>query len=87
MPSTAVEKIKVFKYDGSLQCGMNKAISVSEMQKELKSIRIYSSENKADGLMHIQMCGSATGTANVYQIDRKDLSEAKKIGFKEWLWD
>lgn len=80
-------RVKVFKYDGSLQCGMGKPIPVSEMQKELAGITVYSAENKPDGLMHIQACGTATGRANVYEIDKTALEAAKKKGFKEWTFE
>jgi hypothetical protein len=83
----ANDKVKVYKYDGSLQCGMGKAIAAGDMQKELKGLTIYSANNKADGLMHIQQCGTPTGKANVYEIDKKDLAEAKKRGFKEWTFE
>ena len=83
----AQDRVKVFKYDGSLQCGMGKSISVDEMKTQLKGISIYSSNNKPDGLMHMQACGTSTGKANVYEIDRKNLPEAIQFGFKEWLWE
>ncbi len=85
--SQSQNRIKVFKYDGSLQCGMGKAVPIGEMAKELVGITIYSSENKPDGLMHIQLCGSPTGRANVYEIDQSQLEAAKKKGFKEWTFD
>ena len=85
--ASAQERIKVYKYDGSLQCGMGKAIAISEMAKELTGITIYSSENKPDGLMHIQLCGSPTGHANVYEIDKTNLELAKKKGFREWTFE
>jgi hypothetical protein len=81
------DRVKVFKYDGSLQCKMGTAVSVDDMKKELKTFTVYSSQNKSDGLMHMQVCGKPTGKANVYEVDRKDLAEVKKLGFKEWLWD
>jgi hypothetical protein len=82
-------RTKVFKYDGSLQCGKGKAVPVAEMQKELTAahIQVYSSANKPDGLMHIQVCGSATGRANVYEIDKTSLEAAKKLGYKEWTFE
>ncbi len=79
--------IKVFKYDGSQQCGMGKAISLSEMQKELAGIAVFSAENKADGLMHIQACGTPTGRANVYEIEKTQLDTAKKKSFREWTFE
>lgn len=86
-PTSPSERVRVFKYDGSLQCGQGKAIAPEEMAKDLKGIHIHSSVNKADGLMHITQCGTPTGKANVFEIDRKDLSQAQKAGFKEWLWE
>lgn len=80
-------KIKVYKYDGTLQCGMGKTISLEEMQKEFGAIKVYSSKNIVDGLMHIQMCGSPTGKSNVYEIDKADLEQALKLGFKEWSFE
>lgn len=81
------EKAKVYKYDGSLQCGMGKAISPEEMKKELGKIRVHSAISKADGLMHIQQCGTPTGQVNIFEIDKTDLAAAKKLGFKEWTMD
>ena len=81
------ERVRVYKPDGSLQCGQGKAIPVGEMKNELKDISVFASENKADGLMHMQMCGAPTGKHNVYEINRADLEKAKSRGFKEWTWD
>ncbi len=81
------ERVKVFKYDGSLQCGMGSATPLAEMAKQLAPIKIHSSENKPDGLMHIMACGTPTGRANVYEIDKSSLEEAKKKGFKEWTFE
>lgn len=80
------ERVWVFQYDGSKQCGEAPATPIAEMQKQLGDIPVYGSENKADGLMHIQMCGAPTGKANVYWIDRSRLSDALAKGFKEWIW-
>ncbi len=82
--TTSTDKVKVFKDDGSLQCGQGEQIALAEMEKELKNIRVYSSAHKNDGMMRIQLCGSPTGNCNVYEIDRKDLEAAMKLGFKEW---
>jgi hypothetical protein len=81
------DTVRVFKYDGSQQCGMGKAISLATMQNELKGIQVISSENKADGLMHMTVCGGNTGNANVYTILKKDLASAAKAGFREWTFD
>lgn len=88
MTKTSVaDRVRVSKPDGSLQCGQGKATAIAEMQKQLKDIQVYSSENKNDGLMRIQLCGSPTGNHNVYEINRKDLSKALSLGFIEWTFD
>lgn len=89
LPTAGVKslKIKVFKADGSLQCGMGKKISLDEMQKELKGIQVFNKYNQNDGLMRIQVCGSPTGDANIYEINQEDLDKALKLGFKQWTFN
>ncbi|MCB0365639.1 MAG: hypothetical protein H6624_04400 [Bdellovibrionaceae bacterium] len=77
-------RVFVYKYDGSKQCGAGQPISVKTMAKELKGMQVFSQENKPDGLMHIQVCGAATGRANVYEIKAEDLAKAQAKGFQEW---
>ncbi len=81
------DRIFVYKYDGSLQCGMGKAIPLDTMAKELNGIQILSSVKKPDGLMHIQVCGSITGMANVFEIPAKYLKAAEAKGFKKWSFE
>jgi len=81
------DQVFVYKYDGSLQCGMGKAVSVDVMAKELQGIPIRSKSKKNDGLMHIQVCGSITGKANVYEIPAKMLKKAETKGFKKWTFE
>jgi hypothetical protein len=78
-------RVFVYKADGSLQCGQGAKIELSVMQKELGGMQVFSSENKHDGMMRIQVCGAPTGNVNVYEIDVKDLEAATKAGFKKWL--
>ncbi|WP_413291499.1 hypothetical protein [Bdellovibrio sp. HCB337] len=86
-PASKLDRVKVYKPDGSLQCGQGKATPLADMQKDLKNIKVHSSFNKNDGMMRIQVCGAPTGNSNVYEIDRKDLEVALKYGFKEWTFD
>ncbi|MBX3022313.1 MAG: hypothetical protein KF799_11625 [Bdellovibrionales bacterium] len=86
-PAVAGDRVFVYKYDGSLQCKMGKPVAVEVMAKELQGITIFSSVKKPDGLMHIQVCGSATGIANVYEIPSKDLKKAESKGFKKWSFE
>lgn len=81
------DRVMVYKYDGSLQCGMGKAIALDVMAKELQGIQILSSVKKRDGLMHIQVCGSITGMANVYEIPAKFQKQAEGKGFKKWSFE
>jgi hypothetical protein len=78
--------IFVFKPDGSKQCGDGKGVPVQTMKAQLKNIKIFSSKKQKDGLMHIQVCGSATGYSNVFEIMAKDLPAAEKANFKKWLY-
>ncbi len=82
--TSVLQRVKVYKPDGSLQCGQGKKIDLEKMSKELKGIQIFSKENKNDGLMRIQVCGAPTGSCNVFQIDQKDSEAALKLGFKVW---
>jgi hypothetical protein len=81
------DHVFVYKYDGSLQCGMGKPIGLETMAKELQGIPIVSSLKKADRLMHIQVCGSISGKANVYEIPTIYLKQAESKGFKKWNFE
>lgn len=81
------DRVFVYKYDGSLQCGMGKPVALEVMAKELNGVQILSSVKKLDGLMHIQVCGSITGMANVFEIPAKYLKTAEAKGFKKWSFE
>lgn len=76
--------VQVFKYDGTLQCGMGGEIPLDEMAKELETagIDVVASRKGTDGLVHINVCGSSTGAINVYVIDRGDLPAAERLGYR-----
>lgn len=78
--------VRVYRYDGTLQCGMGKRILIEDMQKDLKDIPVISSAHLNDGLMRIQLCGSPTGDANVFEIEEVHLEKAKSLGFREWTF-
>ena len=86
--ASAGRQVKIYKYDGSLQCGEGQPIELKEMAQDLeqKKIKIFNMEKKPDGLMHIQGCGSPTGLANVYVISESDLGTATAMGFKKWTF-
>jgi hypothetical protein len=76
--------VPIYKYDGTLQCGMGHEISLEEMAKELGAagIDLVSSHKDTDGLEHIGVCGASTGAINVYAIDRDSLPAAGKLGYR-----
>lgn len=78
------KKVLVYRYDGSLQCNQGIPTTLEKMKEDLKGITVHSMEKRNDGQMRIQVCGTNTGTANVYEIDEKDLAEALKLGFQQW---
>lgn len=86
--SVTGRKVKIYKYDESLQCGQGKPIELKAMAQDLKAknIEIYEMKKQPDGLMHIQVCGSPTGVANVYVISESDLGTATAMGFKKWTF-
>lgn len=79
--------VRVYKYDGSLQCGVAPSMALEDMVRELKGIEVIAQEKAHDGLMHVQVCGSPTGKANVYKIYGKDLAEAQQRGFQAWKFE
>lgn len=79
------QRVFVYKPDGSLQCGQGSKVTIEDMKKQLGAIKVFSAENKSDGMMRIQVCGAPTGMCNVYEIDQKDQEAALKLGFKKWL--
>lgn len=78
------ETVFVFKYDGSAQCESGSIVSLDKMAQQLEGIKVYSQIKKSDGLMRIQLCGSPTGKANVFEISKKDIKKAKLLGFQIW---
>ena len=80
-----VERISVFKPNGSLQCNQGKTIDKAVMEKSLKGIRVYKSSVENDGKLRIQMCGAPTGNVNIFEIDKVNLEMAITLGFAEWI--
>ncbi|MES2208212.1 MAG: hypothetical protein V4525_15615 [Pseudomonadota bacterium] len=75
--------IKVYQSDNSKQCQENSGIPLEVMLKKLnqQGIKVKCSQKNNNGMMHIQMCGGATGIINVFEINREDLKTAQKLGF------
>jgi hypothetical protein len=71
----SADTVRVFRYDGSLQCGMGHAVPLDDMAKELTAVNItvLSSEKRVVSGFIIALCGAPTGIANVYEIAKDDL--------------
>ena len=82
-PGSSSDYIKVYKHDGSVQCGYT-GIELDAMGLELKNagIDVACSQKGHDGLMRAAVCGMNTGTLNIYTIAHKHLPEAVAIGFR-----
>ena len=79
----ASTRVRVYKPDGSRQCETRKRGTALEvMERELAGIKVHAHEKRADGLMHIQICGSPTGMINLFEIDSTFLKQAEERGFK-----
>lgn len=83
--SGLVEKVWVWRPDGSKQCGMAKGIKPKEAAKRLKDrgVSVFKSRTGNDGMMHMTVCGGATGHTVELLIGVKDLEKVKKWGFLE----
>jgi len=76
--------IRIYMYDGTLQCGMGREISLEAMAKELADagIRVTERYKGTDGLDHISVCGASTGAINIFIIDRDALPAAQRLGYR-----
>lgn len=70
--------------DGSQSCGFKKGATLEESAELLKKadVKVLQSKKGTDGMMHVQMCGAATGKVNGYEISSSDFEKARKAGFK-----
>lgn len=74
-------RIEVYKSDGSRQCA-DVAIDPEVMATELDGITIYDSRKDQLDRMYPSVCGGATGSVNVFTIDKADLEKAESLGFE-----
>ncbi len=76
--------VQVYKYDGTLQCGMGHELTLDEMAQELEAegVEVIASRKGTDGLLHITVCGASTGSINVFVIDRGSLPTAQRLGYR-----
>ena len=93
-PGFSADTVRVFRYDGGLQCGMGQAVPLDDMAKELTAVNItvLSSEKRVVPGFIIALCGAPTGIANVYEIAKDHVSRipADPQGvkrFQSWVYD
>ena len=90
-PSPSPEKIQepaimVFKPTGQRQCQGGGGVSLEDMKGQLlsKKIPVFESHTQADGLMHMALCGTPTGSVHVFSIPLRFKERALRLGFKEF---
>ena len=73
---------KVYKYDGSIQCG-DEGTNLDLMSQELTGagIEVFCAQKGHDGLVRPAVCGESTGNLNVYEIDAAKSADAESLGF------
>lgn len=76
--------VKVARPDGSLKCGMGRAIPLDLVAQQLKGIEIISKQTTTDGMMRAEVCGNATGMVHVFEIPSDKLQEALDRGFEKF---
>lgn len=92
-PATAQEpSVRVFRLDGTLQCGMGKARTLAEDREALEQLgaKVNSEEKRVIPTAIIAVCGAPTGAANTYVISAADWAKILRgfvgpAGFA--LWD
>ena len=89
----SADTVRVFRYDGSLQCRMGQAVPLDEMAKELTAVNItvLSREKSVVSGLIIALCGAPTGMANVYEIAKDDLpripADRQRVKrFRPWVY-
>src|SRR4051794_30064194 len=85
--------VRVFRPDGSLQCGMGQARSLAEDQKLLEPLgaRVITGEKKMVPVV-IALCGAPTGRANTFEISASDWEKVRRgfvgpVEFALWLFE
>lgn len=75
--------VKVFRYDGSVECEQP-GITLDEMMQELTDagIEVICAQKSHDGLARTAVCGAGTGNINVYVIPVAARQTALDIGFR-----
>ena len=70
--------------DGTLHCDATRGASLDSMAQQLISggVHVYSQYGSYDGREGIAVCGTPTGSINVFEIAESDLPQALTLGFQ-----
>ena len=86
-----MDKIKVYRLDGSLQCDPAPGIDAAVMSAELEEagIKVHQAYKKQAPIPTPTVCGAPTGMANVFEIPFRALAAVLALpgGFQPWLFD
>src|SRR4051794_11793994 len=84
--------VRVFRLDGTLQCGMGKARSLAEDRQALEQLgaKVLGEEKRVVPTAIVAVCGAPSGAANTYVISAADWAKILRslvgpAGFA--LWD
>ena len=85
-----MQKVWIFKDDGTRQCEDDPGISLKEMAEELETLgaEVLDSEKRQYGVVST-LCGAPTGQVNAYEVSLDDWNRIKKgyvgpNGFRVW---
>jgi hypothetical protein len=75
--------VEIYKPDGSRQCEPDSGTPLTEMERILTDagIPVLSSRHDHDCLFRPALCGTATGSINIYEISEDQLSDAQALDF------
>ena len=88
------DQVRIYRADGTLQCGMGQERALAEDRKNLEEIgaTVVSSEKRVLPVMIIQVCGAPTGRVNSFVISENDWKKIKAgfagtLEFAQWVYD
>lgn len=74
--------IKVYKYQGSLQCqGGGEPLGQMRRQLIKLGVKVLVGQCGVDGLAYPAVCGAPDGRINIFTIQRQGLAKAQAQGF------
>jgi hypothetical protein len=81
-PPPPTHLVKIYKYQGSLQC-QGGGESLKQMRRQLlkAGVKVKQANCGVDGMMYPSVCGAADGKINIFTIPRTSLTKAQAQGF------